>query len=168
MARSSLSQFRYAMTAGASSTIVYDTISSVTAGSLIVVGWRYEGGGGSGGTMCRVYDIGANSLRDITLTGSDISGDAYGGSLVYVRAMDCYIVCIPAIAGAAIYKITPNTGTSWACSLITTTSGSGIPLTNDSSAHWPWTKFLYLPEFGVAVFGPRWGSNVFALKLHEI
>ena len=122
-------------------------------------------GGGAGGDMSRRYDIPGNSLSTITLTGTDISGND-GIGLIYVLATDRYYAFIPSASGSAVYVITPTTGTSWNCSLLSTTGGSALPDTSSNSAYHPWTKFLYVPQLSGAVFGPRWGSNLWFLRLH--
>jgi hypothetical protein len=124
-------------------------------------------GGGDGGDMCRVYDIGANSLRTITLTGTDIKAND-GIGLVYVAATDKYYACIPSSGGNAVYVITPTSGSSWSCSLLSTTGGGSLPDTSSNSAYYPFTKFLYLPTVGGCIFGPRWTANTWFLKLHEV
>lgn len=135
-------------------------------------------GGGAGMTMCHAVVFGTGTVRAITLTGSDISGWASGGfGLEYVPALDKFIVCLSTVAGgASIYAITPTTGDSWACAELTTTGGSGLPITwkpdtdpeIDTGAWAPRTKFGFAPRLGCALFVPRFASNVWALKLHEV
>jgi hypothetical protein len=123
-------------------------------------------GGGLSGNVCHRYDITGNTLTRITLTGTDISGSAAGCGLVYVAATDRYYACVPSSGGSSLYVITPNSGTSWACSPVSTTGGGSIPSTSGNSAFAPYTKFLYLPTLGGCAFGPRWGHNVHFLRLH--
>lgn len=127
-------------------------------------------GGGSGGTMCRAYDIATNALRTITLTGTDISGSATGCGMFYSATLDKFIVRLQETSGGgAVYAITPTTGSSWACAAISTTGGASIPATTSGGfADAPYTKFLYAPNLGVAIYGPRWSGNTWALKLHEV
>lgn len=127
-------------------------------------------GGGSDDTMCSAYDISTNELRTITLTGTDIVSQATGCGMFYCAALDKFIVRLQETSGGgAIYAITPTTGSSWNCSLISTTGGGSIPATTSlGGADRPYTKFLYAPNLGVAIYGPRWSANVWALKLHEV
>lgn len=120
-------------------------------------------GGGQGGSMCRRYDIGTNTISTITLTGTDIQGSS-GMGLAYVPALDQYIACTPGSGGSSVYAITPTTGTSWACAAISTTGGSSLPSVTGGSA--PFTKFLYVPNLGGCIYGPKWGLNCFFLRLH--
>lgn len=121
---------------------------------------------GSGvGAICHVLDIDSNTLSAVTLTGTDITtGSGYG--LVYVEATDRFYACKPSAGGSSVYEITPTSGTTWACALLSTTGGSSLPVTNSNSAYYPFTKFLYLPALGGVVFGPRWTTGVWFLRLH--
>lgn len=130
-------------------------------------------GGGSGGTMCHKYDLGSPSTNPvaITLTGTDISATSRAGfGLIYVEATDKFYARVSGAAGSLVYEITPTAGTSWACSLLTTSGGGSLTETvgNGAGGASPYTKFLYVPAYGCAVFSPRWGDNVWALKLHEV
>lgn len=124
-------------------------------------------GGGLGGNVCHRYDIGNNTLTRITLTGVDISTFS-GIALQYVAALDRFIACTPSGGGSSVYVITPNSTTTWSCALLATTGGAALPATNTNSAYYPFTKFLYLPRLGGCVFGPRWGSNLWFLRLHAV
>lgn len=130
-------------------------------------------GGGSGGAICHKYDLGATSSNPvaITLTGTDISATARAGfGLFYCDATDKFYARPSGSAGSLVYEITPTSGTSWACSLLSTTGGSSLTETigNGAGGASPYTKFLYVPAYGCAVLSPRWGDNVWILKLHEV
>ena len=122
--------------------------------------------------MCCVIDLGTYTRREITLTGTDISAAAYrrGFSLNYVPATDKYYATVPSTGGSSVYVITPNSGSSWACSLLATTGGSGIPETIgiDNGAVYPYGKTVYSPLSGCLIQFLRYGHNVWALKLHEV
>lgn len=122
-------------------------------------------GGGLGGNMRRRYDVAGNSEATITLTGTDIS-TSDGLGLVYCETTDRYYACVPGNGAAQVYVITPNSGTSWACALLSTTGTAPSADTSSNSAYAPFTKFQYLPALGMLVFSPRWGMNVFALRIH--
>lgn len=125
-------------------------------------------GGGAGGTMCRAYDIATNAVRTITLTGTDISGGV-GTGMFWCDALRKFVVALRTSGGPSIYTITPDASSSWACAALSTTGGGSLPATNDAGgAQGPRTKWLYSPRHGHAIFGPRWGSNVWRLKLHEV
>jgi hypothetical protein len=133
-------------------------------------------GGGGAGNVRHLYDIALGTVTPITLTGTDItafSGYLNGGfGLVYVPASaaagaagDKYYACTPATSGSSVYVITPGT---WACSLLATTGGTAIPETiGVLGGSRPFTKFLYVPALGGCVFGPRWGSNLWFLRLFQ-
>lgn len=126
--------------------------------------------GGGSSPVCRVYDIGSNTLRTITLSGTDISSQA-SLALVYVSSIDKYVACIQygtGGGGSCIYTITPNSGSTWACSVLATTGGTGLAATTGNTAWAPYTKFLYAPNLGGCVYSPRWGSNVWFLRLHAV
>lgn len=120
------------------------------------------GGGDTNGSIRHVLDLGTNTLTQITLTGTNIATQQ-GMGLVYVQATDRYYACTASAGGSSVYVITPGT---WACSLLATTGGTAITSTTGNSAWAPFTKFLYLPLLGGVVFGPRWGSNLWFLRLH--
>lgn len=120
--------------------------------------------------VCHALDIATATRRAITLTGTDISSSATGCGMFWCPTLDMYIVRIRETSGGgAVYGITPTTGSSWACAALSTTDGSSIAATNDAlGGDAPFTKFLYVPTLGVAVYAPRFSSNLWALKLHEV
>jgi hypothetical protein len=124
--------------------------------------------------VCHRYNIAANTFDAITLTGSNIAvnpGDwsTWSPGLVYVATTDRYYACLAGAGGSKVYVITPTTGTNWACSLLSTTGGSGIPAnlvpSLGESSH-PHQKFLYVPDLSGCVYGPRYSANLWFLKLH--
>jgi hypothetical protein len=127
----------------------------------------FLGGGDPLGGACAVYDIGANTLSTITLSGSDIR-PFYGIGMVYVSATDRYYACVPSAGGSSVYVITPTSGTTWACSLLSTTGGASLPDTSNATntAYAPFTKFQYFPSLGGVAFLPRFTSNCWFLRLH--
>lgn len=128
-------------------------------------GAMYLCGGGSA-AFSRRFNLSDNSIDTITLTGTDLSATGTAMGMVYVPTTDRYYACaFNTGGGSSVYVITPNAGTSWACSLLTTTGGSSIPQAN-VDAQGARTKFLYVPALGGVVWGPKWSANVWFLRLH--
>jgi hypothetical protein len=133
-----------------------------TAGQVFFIG-----AGDPVGSVCHKYDIGTNTFSAITLTGTDIKSNR-GMGLVYVAATDKFYACVGSSGGSSVYVITPTSGTSWACSLLSTTGGSGLPSVTSipQNAGNPYTKFQYFPALGGVAYLPRWSANVWFLRLH--
>lgn len=148
--------------ASATASAIDPTRGTGAAGEMFMLG------GGSGGVMCRAFDIGTNAIRTITLTGTDISGVAEGCSLMYVAALDQYFAVLWGTGGSRVFKITPNGTSSWPCEAVVTTGGSGIPTTESNGSQWPYTKALYSPVHGCIAYGPKWGANLWVLPIHAV
>lgn len=148
--------------ASATASAIDPTRGTTGAGEMFLLG------GGSGGVMCRAFDIGNNSIRTITLTGTDISGVAEGCSLMYIETLDQYYAVLWGTGGSRVFRITPNSTSSWPCEAVTTLNGSGIPTTESNGSQWPYTKALYSPVHGCIVYGPKWTFNVWALPIHPV
>jgi hypothetical protein len=107
-----------------------------------------------------VYDASANTIAEITLTGSDATTLAVdsGAQMMYVAAIDKYLVRL-GDAGGAIYQIDPAT---YAVSQLATTGGSGVPWTMNG----PYRKFLYVPRLKGCVYVPVYDGPVWFVRIH--
>jgi hypothetical protein len=90
-----------------------------------------------------------------------------GGGMVYVPALDAYLVRRGRTSGAEVIKINAST---WECSFLSVSGGSGIVQTN--SLGWPagyenvYHKWLFVPELRGVVYYPEYSSNLWFLRLY--
>jgi len=112
-----------------------------------------------------VYDVAANSLVDITLTGNqtyiDIVKVAEQNAMFYVEELDRFLVRLGQ-AGDAVYTIHPTT---WAVELLATTGGTGIPAPAFSRL---FTKCNYIKLLGGVFLCQDYDENAWFLKLHDV
>jgi hypothetical protein len=117
--------------------------------------------GGGLADQSYVYDITANTITNVTLSDASLASDE-GLGLVYVPAIDKF-VCRKSTTGGTVYVIDPAT---WAVTTPTTTGGASMTAGGAGSGGNPFTKFLYVPRLGGVVYGPKWGQNLWFLRLH--
>ena len=75
--------------------------------------------------------------------------------MFYVAALDAYFYW----TGQVLYKITPNSGTTWDVEIVTTT---GATLPTPSHAH---ARACYVTSLGGMAYLPSGTSNVFFVRL---
>lgn len=108
------------------------------------------------------YDIAANTFTSITFTGTNASNvlNAVNGSqLVYVHALDRYLMMAGTGAGGVIYEIHPTT---WACTTFATSGGGSIA----GTANGCYARFSYVPRLQGCVFVDVHNAGVWFVKVH--
>ena len=107
-----------------------------------------------------VYDVAANRMTAVSLTGSGAAGVwpavASGGGMVYDPLLDAYLVR-PASSGATVYVINAST---FSVSTMSITGGASIP----SSTNGVWTRFLYVPQLKGVVYFPSFSGGAWFLR----
>jgi hypothetical protein len=107
------------------------------------------------------------TVAAVTLFGTGaaaVSAAVKGIGMVYVAALDAYFVRLRA-AGGSVYRINAST---FETTLVTTTGGSSIPITPDSSGtpENVYGRFLYAPSLGGVFYTATHSDHSWFLRLH--
>jgi hypothetical protein len=122
--------------------------------------------------VCHTYDINTNAIVARTLTGpaaaraNSQSTNDHGRGMVYVRAIDSYILRLKEVTGGGtIVVINPET---FEATFLTTTGGDLLPGQPPplGTAQNPWGKLLYVPELQGVLLVPNYNSDAWFLRLH--
>jgi len=106
------------------------------------------------------YTIGSNTWAAANVTGSTAGVSINESGMVYVPSLDAYLFR-SAASGGNVYSIDAS---SFVSSLISTTGGSGVPVT----ANGPYNKFLYCPRLGGCVYIPVYDEDVWFLRVEDV
>jgi hypothetical protein len=135
--------------------IAYDS----SRGTFFACAWGDGQGGGTGRRLWRYAArfasqtaITFNSSAGATALDADTVVDC---NLFYVAAADLFFYW----TGATLYKITPNSGTTWDVEIVTTT---GATLPTPSHAH---ARACYVTSLGGMAYLPSGTSNLFFVRL---
>ena len=109
----------------------------------------------------QVYTLSTNAWTGITLSGPQASGASgtQQAALVYVPALDAYILRHGWGGGGTIYRINAST---FEVTAFATTGGGTVP----STLNGPFNKFLYVPNLRGAVYVPRHNGNAWFVRIH--
>jgi hypothetical protein len=104
-----------------------------------------------------VYDITANTMQRVTLSGANSGAlTGSGNGMVYDPLLDVYLLRKPG-AGGTIYRINAQT---FAVDSLATTAGAQVP----ASTNGVWTRFLYVPALKGIVYFPTYSGNLWFLR----
>lgn len=115
------------------------------------------------------YDITANAFTTQTFSGaqaSTVQNASAGSQLVYVPALDKYLMLPAPGDGGTVYQIDAST---FACTTFSTSGGSSIPTVannDNTNPNGPYGKFQYAPRLGGCIFVPRHNQNAWFLRVH--
>jgi hypothetical protein len=112
---------------------------------------------GGGSNVKAVYDVAANTMQAVSLSGTDavsVMGD--GNGMVYDTLLDAYLVRTRN-SGGTVYRINAAT---FAVDTLPTTVGGSVP----ASANGVYTRFLYVPKLKGVVYFPSYDGNSWFLR----
>lgn len=117
------------------------------------------------GNARHTFSLSTGLFTQITLTGAAataVNALSKAMGMVYVPALDSYLVRGGLEGGGAVYKIDANT---FECTLLSTTGGAGVPSTAviAGSPENVYSRWLHAPKLGGIVFFPRYTSNAWFL-----
>ena len=112
---------------------------------------------GGNANAAGLYDVAANTLSAVTLTGPNAGSLADSGNgMVYDVLLDAYLLKTGA-AGGTIYRINAQT---FAVDTLTTTGSASVPATSNGV----WRRFLYVPALKGVVYFPTYQGNLWFLR----
>lgn len=104
-----------------------------------------------------VYDIAANTMQRVTLSGADAAAlGGAGNGMVYDPLLDVYLLRKPG-AGATIYRINAQ---NFSVDTLPTSAGAQVP----ASTNGVWTRFLYVPSLKGVVYFPTYTGNLWFVR----
>lgn len=111
----------------------------------------------------RLFDPATGTFSSsVTFSGaasSAVQSLAKGMGIIYIPALDSYLVRGGLSGGGTVYRINALT---FECTELATTGGASI---SASTATNIWSKFLYAPSLGGVVYFPQYASNAWFLAL---
>jgi hypothetical protein len=103
--------------------------------------------------------LSTKAFAQVTLTGPNAASvaGANKGAMVYVPAIDSYLIRLAA-AGGAVYQVQAAT---FNVTTFATVGGTFIPGTQNG----PFNRFLYVPRLGGCIYVPSYSGNAWFLKV---
>jgi hypothetical protein len=122
----------------------------------------------SSGNAPYTFDPATGTFTSRTLTGaaaSAVLAMTVGPGMVYVPAIDAYLVRRGRISGGTVYRVDAST---FEATELSTTGGGSIPTTPDisGSPENVYGKWLYCPDYGCVIYVVGAATNVWALRVH--
>jgi hypothetical protein len=106
-----------------------------------------------------ILTLSTKAFAQVTLTGPNAASvaGANKGAMVYVPAIDSYLIRLAA-AGGAVYQVQAAT---FNVTTFATVGGTFIPGTQNG----PFNRFLYVPRLGGCIYVPSYSGNAWFLKV---